>query len=183
MILSPGGIGNETVIGIAAAVGARRMRRNAEDVEKEENVKIRNGIRNRVRIHDRVPVRRVGQAALQLLLESTEYEFLNSRLMCKLIFLFKLVSINLISGHFSVNLLKSRYPSLYVPSDFFAASARWTENFPQHRPLQLAGPSRFHVLDKDVEPVFVRDDLVEPPDADFLFSAKVCFFHNLDILK
>jgi len=78
--------------------------------------------------------------------------------------------------NFTVNLIKSRYSSMYIPSDFFAYKACWSSPFPQNRPLSLAGPAKFHIMDREVDPVVPHTDLVEPPDADFLYSAKVGFF-------
>lgn len=69
--------------------------------------------------------------------------------------------------------LKSRYTNLYIPSDFFNASFEWTEAFPCYRPFQIGNHCGFHVMHKDVEPLTANDSVLDPPDADHLFSAKV----------
>ena len=72
--------------------------------------------------------------------------------------------------------LKSRYTNLYIPSDFFNASFEWTEAFPCYRPFQMGNHCGFHVMHKDVEPLNANDSVLDPPDADHLFSAKVWRF-------
>ncbi|XP_061175292.1 cell division cycle and apoptosis regulator protein 1-like [Saccostrea echinata] len=69
--------------------------------------------------------------------------------------------------------LKSRYTNLYIPSDFFNASFEWTEAFPCFRPFQMGNHCGFHIMHKDVEPLNTNDSVLDPPDADHLFSAKV----------
>jgi hypothetical protein len=69
--------------------------------------------------------------------------------------------------------LKSRYNNMYVPSDFFNAAFSWTDAFPTHRPLQLGQPCTFHVMHKEVDSLVKHDVILEPPDADHLYSAKV----------
>lgn len=69
--------------------------------------------------------------------------------------------------------LKSRYTNLYIPSDFFNANFSWTEAFPLVRPFQLGHHCNFHVLHKDVETVSPSTAVLDPPDADHLYSAKV----------
>lgn len=68
---------------------------------------------------------------------------------------------------------------MYVPSDFFVTSFKWVEVFPPHRSLTLERPCAFHVMHKDVDPVLENDAVVDPPDADYLFSAKVIFRDGL----
>ena len=69
--------------------------------------------------------------------------------------------------------LRSRYSNMYVPSDFFNASFNWVQAFPLHRPLQLGHQCNFHVMHKEVEIPDANDAVLEPPDADHLYSAKV----------
>ncbi|XP_056018818.1 cell division cycle and apoptosis regulator protein 1-like isoform X3 [Ostrea edulis] len=69
--------------------------------------------------------------------------------------------------------LKSRYGNLYIPSDFFNASFEWTEAFPCYRPFQMGNHCGFHVMHKDVEALGANESVLDPPDADHLFSAKV----------
>ena len=76
--------------------------------------------------------------------------------------------------------LKSRYTNMYIPSDFFNATFPWHEGFPLTRPFQLGKNCTFHVLHKDVERFGSGQStaVFDPPDADHLYSAKVCY--NLD---
>ena len=71
--------------------------------------------------------------------------------------------------------LKTRYTNMYVPSDFFNATFPWHESFPLTRPFQLGKNCTFHVLHKDVERLGVGQNtaVLDPPDADHLYSAKV----------
>ncbi|XP_063443898.1 cell division cycle and apoptosis regulator protein 1-like isoform X2 [Mytilus trossulus] len=69
--------------------------------------------------------------------------------------------------------LKSRYSSMYVPSDFFKANFTWMDAFPLTRPFQLGRNCEFHVLHKDVESINTSDALLDPPDVDHSFNAKV----------
>ena len=72
--------------------------------------------------------------------------------------------------------LKSRYTNMYIPSDFFNASFSWTDAFPMHRPLGLGQQCSFHVMHKEVDPIEKYDVVLEPPDADHFYSAKVRHF-------
>ncbi|XP_059474475.1 cell division cycle and apoptosis regulator protein 1-like isoform X2 [Neocloeon triangulifer] len=69
--------------------------------------------------------------------------------------------------------LKRRYTNLYVPSDFFVSHFSWVDAFPADRPFALKRPSAFHVAHKDVDEIVQNDTVLEPPDADYSFSAKV----------
>lgn len=73
----------------------------------------------------------------------------------------------------SVVALKTRYNNMYIPSDFFNADFPWHEAFPLLRPFQLGKSCTFHVMHKDVERVGQNLAVLDPPDADHLFSAKV----------
>ncbi|XP_052772614.1 cell division cycle and apoptosis regulator protein 1-like [Mya arenaria] len=73
----------------------------------------------------------------------------------------------------SVVTLKSRYTNMYIPSDFFNAEFPWHDAFPLLRPFQLGKPCSFHVMHKDIERVGQNTAVLDPPDADHLFSAKV----------
>ena len=68
--------------------------------------------------------------------------------------------------------LKSRYSNMYIPSDFFNASFPWVDAFPPHRPFPLGRPCNFQVMHKEVEPIVPNVAVLEPSDADHLFSAK-----------
>jgi len=69
--------------------------------------------------------------------------------------------------------IRRRYANLYVPSDFFCSYFRWVDAFPPDKPFALSKPSLFHIMHKDVDPIVENDTVLEPPDADYLFSAKV----------
>lgn len=70
--------------------------------------------------------------------------------------------------------LTRRYTNLYIPSDFFKTHMMWVEAFPPDVPFTLSKPCSFHVMHKDVEPINLKtNDVQDPPDADYLFSAKV----------
>lgn len=93
------------------------------------------------------------------------------------------VSIILFRPEADVMEIKKRYNNLYIPSDFFVSSFKWVEVFPPHRPLTLERPCAFHVMHKDVDPVIENNAVLDPPDADYLFSAKVrfCWLLLLDL--
>lgn len=63
---------------------------------------------------------------------------------------------------------------MYIPSDFFSTNFRWVDAFPPHMPFTLNKPCSFHVMHKDVDPCNENTAVLEPSDADYLFSAKVC---------
>lgn len=67
---------------------------------------------------------------------------------------------------------------MYIPSDFFNAEFPWHEAFPLLRPFQLGKPCSFHVLHKDVDRVGQSPAVLDPPDADHLYSAKVGRLHQ-----
>lgn len=69
--------------------------------------------------------------------------------------------------------IRKRYSNLYIPSDFFVSSFRWVDAFPPHRSLTLERPCSFYVMHKDVDQIVQFNDTYDPPDADYLFSAKV----------
>ncbi|XP_023715067.1 cell division cycle and apoptosis regulator protein 1 isoform X3 [Cryptotermes secundus] len=69
--------------------------------------------------------------------------------------------------------LRRRYSNMYIPSDFFSTNFRWVDAFPPHNPFTLDQPCSFHVMNKEVDAVLENLAVLEPPDADYLFSAKV----------
>ncbi|XP_015117706.1 cell division cycle and apoptosis regulator protein 1 isoform X2 [Diachasma alloeum] len=69
--------------------------------------------------------------------------------------------------------IRRRYQNMYIPSDFFSTNFRWVDAFPPHMPFTLNKPCSFHVMHKDVDGVVENSAVLEPPDADYLFSAKV----------
>ncbi|VDN01647.1 unnamed protein product [Thelazia callipaeda] len=70
--------------------------------------------------------------------------------------------------------LRKRYPSLYIPSDFSDASIEWPKRTPIENPLSIsATPITFHILHKDVDYPGEKLPVLNPPDLDNRFSAKV----------
>lgn len=74
--------------------------------------------------------------------------------------------------------LRRRYQNLYIPSDFFDAQFTWVDAFPMSRPFQLGNYCNFYVMHREVDPIDKNAAVLDPPDADHLYSAKVCvLFH------
>uniref|UniRef100_A0A3B4A6A0 Cell division cycle and apoptosis regulator protein 1 n=1 Tax=Periophthalmus magnuspinnatus TaxID=409849 RepID=A0A3B4A6A0_9GOBI len=69
--------------------------------------------------------------------------------------------------------LRRRYQSLYIPSDFFDAAFTWVDAFPLTRPFQLSNTCNFHILHKEVDPLAKNTAVLDPPDANHSYSAKV----------
>lgn len=69
--------------------------------------------------------------------------------------------------------LRRRYQSLYIPSDFFDAVFTWVDAFPLIRPFQLSNSCNFHILHKEVEPFVKNTAVLDPPDVNHTYSAKV----------
>lgn len=69
--------------------------------------------------------------------------------------------------------LRRRYTNLYVPSDFFFTNIRWSQSFPPNATFSIHKPCTFHIKHRSVENVKENDAVLNPPDADYLFSAKV----------
>ncbi|XP_051042753.1 cell division cycle and apoptosis regulator protein 1 isoform X2 [Phodopus roborovskii] len=69
--------------------------------------------------------------------------------------------------------LRRRYQNLYIPSDFFDAQFTWVDAFPLSRPFQLGNYCNFYVMHREVESLEKNVAVLDPPDADHLYSAKV----------
>lgn len=69
--------------------------------------------------------------------------------------------------------VRRRYSNLYIPSDFFFTHFRWVDAFPPDKQFTLNKPCQFHIMSKEIDPVIENDAVLEPPDADYIFSAKV----------
>lgn len=69
--------------------------------------------------------------------------------------------------------LSQRYTNLYIPSDFFNAHVKWGETFPPQMPFSLNNPCAYHIMSREIENPNSNDAVLEPPDADYKFSAKV----------
>lgn len=76
--------------------------------------------------------------------------------------------------------LRRRYQSLYIPSDFFDAVFTWVDAFPMTRPFQLNNTCNFHILHKEVDPLVKNTAVLDPPDANHTYSAKVRAFTLLE---
>lgn len=78
--------------------------------------------------------------------------------------------------HADVWELKQRYQNMYVPSDFFHSEVRWAESFTPDNPFVLRQPCAFQLMHKEIAPppeTATDDTLLDPPDADHSFAAKV----------
>ncbi|XP_065366379.1 cell division cycle and apoptosis regulator protein 1-like isoform X2 [Calliphora vicina] len=70
--------------------------------------------------------------------------------------------------------LRQRYANLYIPSDYFHANVKWSDSFTPDNPFSLRRPCQFHIMYENVEPPTQQNiDLLEPEDANYLYSAKV----------
>ena len=69
--------------------------------------------------------------------------------------------------------LRRRYSNMYIPSDFFRSTFTWQDAFPLPRPLGMGSSCAFHIMSKDVEPLEKNEAVLEPPDANYKYSAKV----------
>ncbi|XP_055503293.1 cell division cycle and apoptosis regulator protein 1 isoform X2 [Leucoraja erinacea] len=69
--------------------------------------------------------------------------------------------------------LRRRYQNLYIPSDFFDTQFTWVDAFLLNRPFQLGNQCNFHIMHKEVEPLEKLTAVLDPPDADHTYSAKV----------
>ncbi|XP_053244425.1 cell division cycle and apoptosis regulator protein 1 isoform X2 [Podarcis raffonei] len=69
--------------------------------------------------------------------------------------------------------LRRRYQNLYIPSDFFDAQFTWVDAFPMSRPFQLGNYCNFYVMHREVDPLDKNTSVLDPPDANHLYSAKV----------
>lgn len=69
---------------------------------------------------------------------------------------------------------RRRYPNLYVPSDFLFSENKWIKTFQTQKSFTLNRPCTFHIM-KDVSSIdgSVEKTILDPPDADYSFSAKV----------
>ena len=85
----------------------------------------------------------------------------------------KILKMNYFRPEADVLELRRRYSNMYIPSDFFYTNFRWVDAFPPHNPFTLEQPCSFHVMNKEVDAVVENLAVLEPPDADYLFSAKV----------
>lgn len=72
--------------------------------------------------------------------------------------------------------LKSRYPKLYIPSDFVDMTADWVKRVPLDSTIDMTNPVAFHVWHKDVEAPNDEDEpepILDPEDADHKYQVKV----------
>ncbi|XP_061084037.1 cell division cycle and apoptosis regulator protein 1 isoform X1 [Conger conger] len=74
--------------------------------------------------------------------------------------------------------LRRRYQSLYIPSDFFHAEFSWVDGFPLSRPFQFGNYCNFHIMNREVDPLTKNTAILDPPDANHTYSAKVMLLAN-----
>ncbi|XP_062319317.1 cell division cycle and apoptosis regulator protein 1 isoform X2 [Osmerus eperlanus] len=74
--------------------------------------------------------------------------------------------------------LRRRYQSLYIPSDFFDAVFTWVDAFPLARPFQFGNYCNFHIMHKEVDSLVKNTAVLDPPDANHTYSAKVMLLAN-----
>uniref|UniRef100_A0A7E4VAE0 DBC1 domain-containing protein n=1 Tax=Panagrellus redivivus TaxID=6233 RepID=A0A7E4VAE0_PANRE len=83
--------------------------------------------------------------------------------------------------------LRTRYKSLYVPSDFVSAEMSWLDSFPLDAPSQLgANPVNFHVCHKDVDfesADYTPEQLTPPSDEDHRFTVRILLLTNPGIVE
>lgn len=69
--------------------------------------------------------------------------------------------------------LRRRYQSLYIPSDFFDAVFTWVDAFSLSRPFTFGNYCNFHIMHKEVDSLVKNTAVLDPPDANHTYSAKV----------
>ncbi|RXM36603.1 Cell division cycle and apoptosis regulator protein 1 [Acipenser ruthenus] len=74
--------------------------------------------------------------------------------------------------------LRRRYQNLYIPSDFFDAEFTWVDAFPASRPFQFGNYCNFHIMHREVDSLVKNTSILDPPDANHLYSAKVMLLAN-----
>ncbi|XP_067278622.1 cell division cycle and apoptosis regulator protein 1 isoform X4 [Pseudorasbora parva] len=74
--------------------------------------------------------------------------------------------------------LRRRYQSLYIPSDFFDAVFTWVDAFPLTRPFNFGNYCNFHIMHKEVDSLVKNTAVLDPPDANHTYSAKVMLLAN-----
>nr|XP_009305515.1 cell division cycle and apoptosis regulator protein 1 isoform X3 [Danio rerio] len=74
--------------------------------------------------------------------------------------------------------LRRRYQSLYIPSDFFNAVFTWVDAFPLSRPFTFGNYCNFHIMHKEVDSLVKNTAVLDPPDANHTYSAKVMLLAN-----
>lgn len=68
--------------------------------------------------------------------------------------------------------LKKRYLNLYIPSDFTNSRIKWIDAFQPTAPFSVNKTCSFHVMNKEVLAPEENDAVIDPPDADYIYSAK-----------
>lgn len=83
-------------------------------------------------------------------------------------------SLQISSNSADLQELRQRYSTLYIPSDFFHANILWPKVFTPENAFSLRRPCQFHIMHRIVDSPFeLNNDILEPSDADYLYSAKV----------
>lgn len=89
-------------------------------------------------------------------------------------YMVQIPKVSLSLANIDVMEVKKRYPNLYIPSDFTQSENAWMSAFPFNKPFSMQKPCSFHIM-KDVSPIdeTVAQCVLDPPDADYSWSAKV----------
>ncbi|KAK5650094.1 hypothetical protein RI129_001123 [Pyrocoelia pectoralis] len=143
--------------------GRERSRdRDREDEDMERKKRREERMREREKEEKKSPLRRRSRSP-------------KSRRRSRIVprYMVQIPKINLDLKNADVLEIRRRYANLYVPSDFFSSYFRWVDAFPADKQFSLSKPSLFHIMHKDVDPFVTNDAVLEPPDADYIFSAKV----------
>ena len=77
------------------------------------------------------------------------------------------VKYNAVSG------VKTRYSQLYIPSDFTNCKYSWINSFPVERPLKFSTSSKFHIMRKECQSIFINNSVYEPDDINHAWTVRV----------
>ena len=75
----------------------------------------------------------------------------------------------------NVSSVKNRYSNLYIPSDFTNCKYSWVNSLPIDRPLKFSINSRFHIMRKETQSIFINDAVYEPDDINHAWTVRVSF--------
>jgi hypothetical protein len=77
--------------------------------------------------------------------------------------------------------IKNRYSQLYIPSDFTNCKYSWTTSFPIDRPLKFSTNSKFHIMRKECQSVFINNSIYEPDDINHAWTVRVMLMEMPEI--
>lgn len=78
---------------------------------------------------------------------------------------------------------RTRYSNLYIPSDFYHLCMEWSKAFSLDTPFSLGHATKFHILPDGADPLEPFPTPIDPPDADYSYSAKVFMLGILYLIK